>query len=98
MMTVKNPLELIPLNEFSDWKSWSWVVSCIISWWEDKTVTVWGGRSLEKLAPYYWFELHTQDMPRLCKPTTLAMETVVELSNEDCLTHPHTPTCFICPV
>ena len=41
----------------------------------------WGGRPMKKLEPDDWFELHTQDMPRIWTPNPEAMETVVELFN-----------------
>ena len=35
MMTGKNPLYFIPLNELADERSGGRVVSWIISWWKD---------------------------------------------------------------
>ena len=52
---------------------------------------------MKKLAPENWFELHTQDMPRICIPSQVATENVVELLNEDCLSHPHTSHVFYIP-
>ena len=53
------------------------------------------GRTLLKnLAPYDWFDLHTQEMPRLWTPPPAVMKNVVELFNEDFLAHPHIPHVF----
>ena len=65
------------------------VVSWIISWWKDKTVTVWGGCPLKKLVQDDWFEWYRQDMSRIWTTSPTAMETVVELFNGDRLVHPH---------
>ena len=73
------------------------VVSWIISWWKDGIEAAWGGRPLKKLAPDDSFELHTHNMPRIWTPPPEAMETVVELFNEDSLAHPHTPHVFAVP-
>ena len=57
----------------------------------------WGGRPMKKLETEDWFELHTQDITRLWKPPPAAMETVVELFNEDHLAYPHIPQVFAIP-
>ena len=77
MATVQNPLNFIPLNESDDERSGGWVVSWINSWWKDRTGAAWGGRALKKLALDNWFQLHKQDMPRICTPPPAAMETVL---------------------
>ena len=94
MMAGQNPLDFIPLNESSDDRLGR-VVSWITSWWKYKTGTVWGEHPLKGLAPGDWFELYTQDMPRLWIFTPAEMETVIELFNEDRLAHPHTPHLFL---
>ena len=83
MITGQNPLELIPLNESDYERSWGQVVSWINYWWKDRTGTAWLGRALKRLSPDYWFEIHTQDRPRLWTPPPAEMETVVGLFNED---------------
>ena len=52
---------------------------------------------MKKLETEDWFELHTQDITRLWKPPPAAMETVVELFNEDHLAYPHIPQVFAIP-
>ena len=52
---------------------------------------------MNRLSPDYWFQLHIQDRPRLWTPPPAAMETVVEVFNEDCLEHVHTPHMFAIP-
>ena len=44
-----------------------------------------------------WFDLQTQDRPRLCTHPPTAMETLVEIFNEACLSHPHIPHIFDIP-
>ena len=73
MITGKNPLDFIPLNYSSDERSGGRVVSWINYWWKDRTGAVWGGRALKRLSPDDWFELHTQDRPRLWTPPQAAM-------------------------
>ena len=96
-MTGQNTLYFIPLNKSADERSGGRLVSWVNSWWKYKTRTVWGGRPLKKLAPDNWFMLYTQDMPRIWTPLPAAMETVVELFNEDRLAHTYTPHMFALP-
>ena len=96
-MTVQNPLEFIPMNEMDDEWSWGRVVSWIDYWYKDSRGAVWGVCSLKRLSYDDWFQLHTQDRPRLFTPPPAAMETVVEVFNEDRLSHPHIPHVFAIP-
>ena len=52
---------------------------------------------MKNLSPDNWFQLHIQDRPRLWTPHQEDMEIVVEVFNEDCLLHPHTPHVFDIP-
>ena len=61
------------------------------------TGAAWGGRALKRFSPDDWFQLHTQYRPILWTPPPSAMETVVELFNEYCLSHPHIPHVFAIP-
>ena len=85
MMTGQNPLEFIPLNKSADERSGGQVVSCINTWWKDRTRAAWGGNALKRLSLDGWFDMHTQDMTRLFTPPPEAMETVAGVFNEDCL-------------
>ena len=76
------------MKESADERSGGRVVIWINSWQKDRTGAAWGGRSLKRLSPYYWFELHTQYMPRLWTTTPAATESVLGVFNEDCLAHP----------
>ena len=55
MTTSQNPLDFIPLNESADERSGGWVISCINSWWKDRTGVALGGRALKRLSPDDWF-------------------------------------------
>jgi len=57
----------------------------------------WCGSDLRLLKPEDWFDLHNNSEPRLWIPPPAAMETVVELFNEDRLAHPHIPHVFAVP-
>ena len=97
MMTGQNPLDFIPLNESDDERSEGRLLSWINSWWKDRTGEEWGGRALKRLSHDDWFHLHTQYRPILWTPPPADMETVVELFNEDCLSHPHILHVFAIP-
>ena len=97
MMTGQNPLEFIPLNDLADERSVGRVVSWMNSWWKDRTGATWGGGAIKRLSPDDWFDLHAQDRPRLWTPPPAAIETVVEVFNEDRLIHPHILHVFAIP-
>ena len=96
-MTGQNPLDFIPLNKSADQRSGGQVVSWINYWWKDRKGAAWGGRALKRLSPDDWFQLHTQERPRLWTPPPASMETVLEVFNEDCQAHPHIPNVFAIP-
>ena len=52
---------------------------------------------MNRFSPDDFFELHTQYRPILWTPPPAAMETLVEVFNEDCLAHPHIPHVFSIP-
>ena len=52
---------------------------------------------MTRLSPDDWFQLHTQDKPRLRTPTPAAIETVAEVFSADYLAHPHIPHVFAIP-
>ena len=97
MITGKNSLDFIPLNNLADERSGGRVGSWITSWRKYRSGAAWGRYALKRLSPNDWFQLHNQDKPRLWTPPQSAIETVVELLNEDCLAHPHTPHVFYIP-
>ena len=97
MMNSQNPLEFIPQNESADERSGGQVFSWITYWCKYRTGAAWVGRALKNLAPDDWFQLHTQDNPRLCTPSPAAMETVLKLFNEDRLSYPNIPHVFSIP-
>ena len=97
MMAGLDPLSFIPLNEDASRRTKSRVVDWIASWWSDRRGQSWCGLPLKLLAPEDWFELHNIWEPRLWIPPPAAMETVVEIFNEDRLAHPQIPHVFAVP-
>ncbi|KAL7530331.1 hypothetical protein ACHAXR_005038 [Thalassiosira sp. AJA248-18] len=67
------------------------------SWWRSGSGDPWGKRKLKMLSPQDWFLRHECEEPRLWCPPPAAMETVVELFNEDRLAHPKIPHVFAIP-
>ena len=96
-MTGQNPLDLISLNDSADERSGGRVLSWIDTWWKDRTGAALEVRALKSLSPDDCFQLYTQDRPRLWTPLPAAIETVVEVFNEDRLVHPHIPHVFAIP-
>ena len=66
-------------------------------WWNDASGKAWCGHKLKVLEPKDLFDLPNNETLRLWVPPLAAMETVVELFNEDHLAHPHTPPCVCYP-
>lgn len=97
MMAGADPLSFVPLNEHADERSLCRVSLWIQSWWNDAQGQPWCGMPLKLLTPTDWFELYKLEAPRLWVPPPAAMETVVELFNEDRIAHPHIPHVFAVP-
>ena len=91
MINGQNPLDFITLNESADERLGGRVVIWIKYWWKDRKGATWGEHALKRLSPGDWFELHTQYRPILWTHPPSAMETVVEVFDEDRLVHPHIP-------
>ena len=66
-------------------------------WWNDASGEAWCERKLRVLEPNDWFDLAINKASILLVPPLAAMETVVELFNEDHLVHPHIPYVFFVP-
>ena len=97
MKTGQNSLYFIPLNESADERSRGRVVSWINSWWKYRTGAARGGRTVKRLSPDNWFDMHIQDMPRLWTHPREEIETVVGVFNKYRLAHPHIPHVFAIP-
>ena len=69
----------------------------IRSWWTDGEGKAWRDQPLHELKPEDWFSLHENPNPRLWIPLPAAMETVVEMFNEDRLAHLNIPHVFTVP-
>ena len=66
-------------------------------WWEDASSFSWRKDRMNPLRPEEWFSLRDILTPRLWVPPPAAMETVVELFNDDRLARPHIPHVFAVP-
>ena len=97
MVAGKNPLDYIPLNEGAGARSNGKIEAWVKTWWNDASGQPWCGQKLKVLQPNDWFDLPNNQAPRLWLPPPAAMETVVELFNEDHLAHPHIPHVFVVP-
>jgi hypothetical protein len=97
IMAGEDPLSFIPLNEGADERTLGRVQTWVDSWWRNVDHKPWCGVALKRLEPADWFLLHTFEDPRLWVPPPAAMETVVEMFNEDRLAHPHIPHVFVVP-
>ena len=97
MMAGADPLSFVPLNEDASERSHGRVEEWVNSWWTGEDGESWCGRPLKLLRPEDWFTLYLEESPRLWLPPPAAMETVVELFNEDRLVHPHIPHVFAIP-
>lgn len=99
MMSGENLLTFVPLNKNANEGSNGLVVQRINSWWTDNNGEAWLGGLLRLLSPGDWFLLHKiEEDPRLWVPPPSAMETVVEMFNEDRMMHPHVPHVFAVPL
>jgi len=97
MMAGQNPLSFVPLNKDANEQMLGHVETWIRHWWVDEAGKVWNGLELQKLSPEDWFSLHTIQKARLWLPPPAAMETVVELFNEDRLAYPCFPMFSLFP-
>jgi hypothetical protein len=97
IMAGQDPLSFIPLNEGADDRVMGRVQTWVESWWTNDDQRPWCGTRLKLLQPADWFSLHTFEDPRLWIPPPAAMETVVEMFNEDRIAHPHIPHVFVVP-
>ena len=97
IMKGESPLKYIPLDEGAVSRSQGRVRDWIDSWWLNAEGAPILGKKLRLLEPVDWFELYDIDSPRLWSPPPGAMETVIELFNEDRLAHPSMSHVFVIP-
>ena len=98
MMKGEDPLQYVPLDKGAVERSGKRVEEWIRSWWKSSD----GGpglgqEDLRLMSPGDWFSTYDISEPRLWSPPPSAMETVVELFNEDRLVNPHIPHVFVLP-
>lgn len=92
MMDGQDPLSFIPLAEGANERSGGRVKEWVNSWWND-----WGHIPLVEVGKDQWFELKGVDGARLWMPPPAAMETVMDIFNEDRIAHPWNPHVFVVP-
>ena len=63
VVTGKNPLEFIPLNEGADERSDKQVRKWVLSWWSNASGCHWCGHELKKLELEDWFDLTNIESP-----------------------------------
>ena len=97
IMKGESPLHFIPLDTGAVARSQGRVQKWVNSWWNDLSGEPYLGSSLRLLEPNDWFELYDIEAPRLWSPPPAAMETVMELFNEDRLAHPEMSHVFVIP-
>ena len=106
MLAGKDPLSFIPLSKGANERSEGRVAQWVKSWWRGggpvkrggkKKSKPWLGAELEEITKEKMFELHKTQRPRLWMPPPAAMETVMELFNEDRIAHPRCPHVFVVP-
>jgi len=97
IMKGESPLKYIPLSQGAVERSRGRVRDWVNCWWNDAQGDPILGKPLRLLNPDDWFELYDNDSPRLWSPPPGAMETVIELFNEDRLAHPTMSHVFVIP-
>jgi len=98
MMKVgSDPMRFLPLCEGALERAGEVLGEWVVTWWRDSEGKPWCGSDLRTLTPEDWFLLHTFEDPRMWVPPPAAMETVLELFNEDHLVSPHIPHVFMVP-
>ena len=88
-----DPMAMVPVGQCAltrsdDHRLRTWVEG----WWNG-----WLGTTLTLLTPDHWFQLWRVPGPRLWVSPPAAMETVMEVFNEDRLAHPWIPHVFVIP-
>ena len=97
MRRGEDPMRFLPISQSAQERSGGSVLRWIRTWWRSKGGEPWSGSDLEELAPEGWFSLYSSEAPRFWSPPPSAMETVMELFNEDRLMNPHLPHIFAVP-
>ena len=97
MMAGEDPMSFLPFDEGADERSRGKVSAWVKSWWQDEREADWGNYPLVEVTKDNMFELKDVDGARLWMPPPAAMETVMEMFNEDRLAHPTAPHVFVVP-
>lgn len=97
MMAGENPLSFIPLALGADERAEGRVGRWIRSWWQDRGGDPWGQRELVEITKDNMFELPSLEADRLWMLAPAAMETAMELFNEDRIAHPWNAHVFAIP-
>lgn len=92
MMAGQDPLSFFPFDEGANDRSGGKVKRWVDSWWKE-----WDGGPLVEMTPDLWFEARHVEGARLWMPPPAAMETVMEVFNEDRIAHPWNTHIFVVP-
>ena len=88
MAERKDPLLFVPLAEK--------VGKLVSSWWRDSEgKKPWGNMDPTDVTKDNLFDLYKVKGPRLWMPQPVAMETIIEVCNEDRMAHPHQVHVFV---
>ena len=89
MMAGLDPLSFIPLSEGSNKRSKGKVEDWVRSWWKDlEGKKPWENLPLTEVTKDNIFDLHKVEGQRLWMSPPSAMETIMEVFNEDRMAHP----------
>jgi len=97
MRRGQDPMRFLPISQSAQERSGGLVMDWVESWWRTIEGQPWMGEKLRDLTPEDWFSLYGLTTPRFWSPPPSAMETVMELFNEDRLMNPHLPHVFAVP-
>eukprot|EP00956_Cyclotella_meneghiniana_P007532 scaffold10178_cov23-Cyclotella_meneghiniana.AAC.4 len=97
MRATSHPLSFLPLSQSAEDRMPGKVKAWVDSWWQNGDGSPWGGAPLKLLSPADWFRLKDINEPRLWIPPPTAMLAVLEMFNDNHLSHPHLPHVFVVP-
>ena len=98
MISGEDPFSFIPLAEGANERLQGKVGAWVRSWWKDlDRKTPWGEMPLTEVTKDNLFDLDTVEGPQLWMPPPAAMETIMEVFNEDRMAHHCRAHIFVVP-